>query len=103
MNQREHMMSTFASPVQVLLASGLVLGVLGGISQAADVKPPTTDAAKITNAMTAAPPAVSRTATIAEMGEDGSMKMLRKGTGAWTCVPDDPSTPGNDPICLDPN
>src|SRR5689334_24824247 len=103
MNQREHMMSTFASPLPVLLASGLVLEVLGGISQAADVKPPKTDAAKIANAMTAAPPSVSRNATIAEMSEDGSVKVLRKGSGAWICVPDDPSTPGNDPMCLDTN
>jgi hypothetical protein len=64
---------------------------------------PKTDAAKIANAMTAAPATLSRDATIAEMNEDGSMKVLRKGTGAWTCVPDDPSTQGNDPMCLDPN
>jgi hypothetical protein len=48
-------------------------------------------------------PAVSRDASVVEMTEDGSMKALRKGTGEWTCVPDDPSTPGNDPMCLDPN
>ena len=96
-------MSTFASPLRSLLISGLAFGVLGGISQAADFKPPKTDAAKIANAMTAGPPSVSRNATIAEMGEDGSMKVLRKGSGAWTCVPDDPSTSGNDPMCLDPN
>ena len=53
--------------------------------------------------MTAAPPAVSRNASVVEMNPDGSMKELRKGTNNWTCVPDDPSTPGNDPMCLDPN
>ena len=37
------------------------------------------------------------------MNEDGSMKVLRKSGGDWTCVPDDPNTPGNDPMCLDPN
>jgi hypothetical protein len=37
-----------------------------------------------------------------EMTADGNMRMLRKGTGEWTCVPDYPSTPGNDPMCLDP-
>jgi len=37
------------------------------------------------------------------MTADGSMKTLRKGTGKWTRVPDDASTPGNDPMCLDPN
>ena len=53
--------------------------------------------------MTAAPPPVSRNSSVVEMNEDGSMKVLRKGSGEWTCVPDDPSTPGNDPMCLDPN
>jgi hypothetical protein len=71
-------------------------------AQAADRKP-RSDAAKIANALTAAPPAVSRNASVVEMNEDGSMKVLRKGTSDWTCVPDDPSTPGDDPMCLDPN
>ena len=58
---------------------------------------------KIANAMTAAPSAISRNAAVAEMNDDGSMKMLRTGTNVWTCVPDDPSTAGDDPMCLDPN
>jgi hypothetical protein len=62
---------------------------------------PSSDKEKIANAMTAAPPVVSRNASVVEMNEDGSMKVLRKGSGEWTCVPDDPSTPGNDPMCLD--
>ena len=86
-----------------LLLSIPAFALLGAVAQAADWKAPKTDAAKIANAMTAAPPSVSRTATIAEMSEDGSMKVLRKGSNDWTCVPDDPSSPGNDPMCLDPN
>ena len=82
-------------------ALSLVLTVpLGGPAQAAA---PKTDPAKIANAMTAAPAALSRNAAVVEMNEDGSMKELRKGTNGWTCVPDDPSSPGNDPMCLDPN
>ena len=26
--------------------------------------------------------------------------MLRKGTNGWVCVPDDPNTPGKDPVCM---
>ena len=74
-----------------------------GTALEAAQKAPTTDPAKIANAMSAAPPAVSRNASVMEMTADGNMKLLRKGTGEWTCVPDDPSTPGNDPMCLDPN
>jgi hypothetical protein len=95
-------MSTLASPVQALLLSVSFVSMLSAAAHGADQKPKT-DAAKIANAMTAAPAAVSRNASVVEMGEDGSMKALRKGTGEWTCVPDDPSTPGNDPMCLDPN
>ena len=81
----------------------LVAALTAGSDAARTQTPPKTDNQKIANAMSAAPPAISHTASVAEMAEDGSMKMLRKGTGAWTCVPDDPSTPGNDPMCLDPN
>src|SRR5882672_7174509 len=95
-------MSTLASRAQALLLSASFISVLAGHAHGADQKPKT-DAAKIANAMTAAPAAVSRNANVVEMSEDGSMKVLRKGSGEWTCVPDDPSTPGNDPMCLDRN
>jgi hypothetical protein len=63
------------------------------------VKPPTTDAEKIRSAMSAAPAVIAKDATIMDMP---SMKMLRKGTNGWTCIPDGPS-PGVDPMCLDKN
>ncbi|HYT75586.1 MAG TPA: hypothetical protein VEL79_12600 [Vicinamibacterales bacterium] len=63
------------------------------------VKPPSTDAEKIKSAMSAAPAAVAKDATIMDMP---SMKVLRKGTNGWTCIPDGPS-PGVDPMCLDAN
>jgi hypothetical protein len=60
-----------------------------------------TDAELIVSAMSAAPAAVSKDATIVVVGEDGKLRTLRQGEGAFTCVPDDPSTPGTDPMCLD--
>lgn len=58
---------------------------------------------KISNAMSAAPESVSAEATVldypTEEGKD--FITLRKGTNEWTCLPDDPSTPGNDPFCGD--
>ena len=33
----------------------------------------------------------------------GQVVTLREGTGAFTCLPDNPTTPGNDPMCLDQN
>jgi hypothetical protein len=101
--KEEVSMVTTSPPVRAFLLSAAFLSMLAGAAQAVDKRAPKTDAAKIANAMTAAPPAVSRNASVVEMNEDGSMKVLRKGSGEWTCVPDDPSTPGDDPMCLDPN
>lgn len=61
------------------------------------------DQALIASAMTAAPKAVSSAATVMQMGADGKMRTLRKGTNNFTCIPDDPTTPGPDPMCFDPN
>jgi hypothetical protein len=47
--------------------------------------------------MSAAPASVAEAATI----QDWDGTVLREGTNAWTCLPDVPDTPGNDPMCLD--
>ena len=65
-------------------------------------KVPKTDAELIANAMSAAPKSISRDATIIVM-ENDKMRTLRQGKGEFTCVPDDPASPGNDPMCLDKN
>jgi len=62
-----------------------------------------TDAKLIASAMSAAPASVSKGATIVAMGADGSMRTLRQGTNGWTCMPDNPTTPGPDPMCMDKN
>lgn len=58
---------------------------------------------KIRNAMSAAPMGLAKGATIVDhpAKEGGEMAVLRKGTNEWTCIPDDPATPSNDPMCLD--
>jgi len=50
---------------------------------------PKTDAQLIASAMSAAPPAVSKDATIVAVGAGGKLRTLRAGKGAFTCVPDD--------------
>jgi len=57
----------------------------------------------IRSAMSAAPPSVSAQATIAQANADGTMTTLRKGTNGFTCMPDNPATPGPDPMCMDAN
>src|ERR1700677_2803948 len=63
---------------------------------------PKTDAEHIANAMSAGPSAISHDATIMAMDGD-KMRTIRQGKNDFTCVSDDPSSPGNDPMCLDKN
>ena len=64
---------------------------------------PTGDAALITSALDAAPPSIGKDAEVAMMNPDGSMRSVRRGSNGFTCIPDDPSTPGPDPMCADAN
>jgi hypothetical protein len=68
--------------------------------EASAAKAPT-DAQLIASAEKAAPAKVAKGATIVAMGADGSMRELRKGTNGFTCMPDNPETPGPDPMCMD--
>jgi len=72
------------------------------LSANAHAAKPKTDTELIANAMSAGPLSIARDATIIAMDGD-KIRTLRKGTGTYTCVPDDPGSPGNDPMCLDPN
>ena len=69
---------------------------------ASDKKAPT-DKELIKSAMSAAPAKVGKHATIVAIQADGSMRTLRQGTNAFTCMPDSPATPGPDPMCVDRN
>jgi len=61
------------------------------------------DAELIQSAMSAGPAAISQHATIVAMDSAGKMRTLRKGNNGFTCMPDDPGSPGPDPMCLDAN
>jgi hypothetical protein len=61
------------------------------------------DADLIISAEAAAPGAVSSKAAIYAMGADGKMRTLREGSNGFWCMPDDPATPGPDPMCGDAN
>lgn len=69
-------------------------GAKGAAVSAADQK-------MIKSAMRAAPKKVSAGATIVATGADGQMRTLREGTNGFTCMPDNPATPGPDPMCMD--
>ena len=63
----------------------------------------TPDEQAIASAESAAPAAISKAATIVAMNADGSMRELRKGSNGFTCMGDNPATPGPDPMCGDAN
>jgi hypothetical protein len=66
-------------------------------------KPAPSDAQMIASAMAAAPASVAKQATIVAMDANGSMRTLRTGTNGFTCMPDNPATPGPDAMCMDKN
>jgi hypothetical protein len=65
--------------------------------------PANADSKLIVSAMSAAPGQVGRNATIVAMEAGGKMRTIRKGTNGFTCMPDNPATPGPDPMCMDAN
>ena len=42
-------------------------------------------------------------AAIVSVDAKGAMTTLREGKNGWTCMPDSPTTPGPDPMCMDGN
>ena len=103
--------------IQLLLATSAILACTGcnqqpAASNAVDNVGTTNTAASdtavssgdpIVSAMSAAPGSIAGDATIVMASADGSMKTLREGKNGWTCMPDSPTTPGPDPMCMDAN
>jgi hypothetical protein len=93
-----------------LIAAAVVATSAGIVSAAETAKKHTATTAKapsdaqlIASAMHAAPAKVAKDATIIAMDSSGNMRTLRKGTNGFTCMPDNPTTPGPDPMCMDAN
>ena len=89
-----------------VLVSLLIFAAVAATSAApakkkAAAKP--SDAELIASAKKAAPPSVAKGATIVTMEADGTMRTLHTGTNGFTCMPDNPVTPGPDPMCMDAN
>ncbi len=91
------MRMTRARTVLVALSSV----ALATAATAAETKAKPSEKQLIASAMSAAPAAVAKNATIMSMEADGTMRTLRAGTNGFTCMPDSPATPGPDPMCFD--
>jgi hypothetical protein len=93
----------------------LTVAVLCSLSVVACIRPITPQAAqtaapklssavdKIANALSAGPAPITAKADVMDWPAKagGDLVELRAGTNDWTCLPDDPTTPTNDPMCLD--
>lgn len=94
MKARYSAMSVLMAGLGIMWASGV---------RAEQPKAAPTDAQLITSAMAAAPAKIAAGATIVAMDAKGTMRTLRQGTNAFTCMADNPETPGPDPMCADKN
>jgi len=87
----------------LLLCAAAAIGAPEGKAPSGKAAAAGNDAAMIASAMRAAPASIAKDATIMAMEAGGAMRTLRKGTNGWTCMPDNPATPGPDPMCMDSN
>ena len=93
---------TLALPVvSMLIAGGVALGSIQAAPVAGQDDAGTK--AKIESAMSAAPSSVSEQATILDnvFDDAGKFVVLREGSNGWFCFPDIPTSPGDDPQCMD--
>ena len=83
-------------------ATALVLGIAPscGFAQGAQKL---SDDELIKLALSAAPEAVAKDATVMAVEADGKMRTLRKGSGQWTCLPGHADKANPDPMCGDQN
>jgi len=95
-------MNTMKKIVPGVVMMSVALALATNASAETAKKTPT-DKELIASAMSAAPAAVSKGATIVNIEADGKMRTLREGKNGFTCMPDNPATPGPDPMCLDKN
>jgi hypothetical protein len=92
--------------LKIIVTGMVMLSATFGLTThvfAAGSKKPPTDKQLIASAMSAAPAKVAKGATIVAMEADGKMRTLRQGTNGFSCMPDNPATPGPDPMCMDKN
>jgi hypothetical protein len=72
-------------------------------AQVAGEKKPVTDSEKIADALRAGPDFVTTHATIIDWPstKGGTYRVLRQGSGEWTCLPAVPGYPHDEPGCFD--
>lgn len=87
----------------VFVVAGLLAAGATPLDSRAEESSAPADAQQIASAMKAAPAKVAAGASVVAMQADGTMRTLRKGNNGFTCMADNPATPGPDPMCMDAN
>jgi len=86
--------------VSIGLAGAATCAILAA-NAAAPAAPSAADQKLIRSATSAAPAAVGKGATVVAMDANGTTRVVRQGTNGFTCMADNPDTPGPDPMCAD--
>ena len=94
---RHRILAWFACSITTLVFAG------AGFAQHQHAAGSMSDEDLIKSAMTAAPPAVAKDATLVDVSPDGKARVIRKGSNGFTCLADNPNSPGPDPMCGDQN
>jgi hypothetical protein len=89
-------MSRFLPTVALATLCGLTTPLA-----AAQQHPAAGDQQLIRSAVRAAPAKVGAGAAIVVANPDGTMRTVRPGNNGFTCMADNPVTPGPDPMCMD--
>jgi hypothetical protein len=97
------MKSAFTSVAALAATLSMATDPTSSHAQQHGAMAPMSDADIIKSAMSAAPDAVAKDATIIAIEHDGKVRVVRKGANGFTCMADNPETPGPDPMCGDAN
>jgi hypothetical protein len=81
----------------VALTLGCSVVLVSGLAVAQQHNMPSakmTDEEIIKSAMSAAPETIGKGATIIDVSSDGKIRVVRQGSNQFTCMADNPNTPG---------
>ncbi|MGO4550220.1 hypothetical protein AB4059_03845 [Lysobacter sp. 2RAF19] len=86
---------------RTLLVLALCTAACATAASEKDKKAAPSDDQLIHSATKAAPAKVAAGAKVIVVDDKGVARTLREGSNGFTCMPDNPTTPGPDPMCMD--
>jgi hypothetical protein len=102
MSTRRNFIATTIAGAAWLSSNSMLLATASDRQEKGDDVKDQAEDPPITRARLAGPEQVTRNATVAELGSDGSMTILVKGSNEWVCVPGNENKVGDPPMCMNP-